>query len=182
MGKPSRLKARQEEVSKYGTRYAQPDGSRKLYDRDKAPDGTDTDVWHLVLLFEQLAEASKVSAEPRPIAYTELFHRIKASGIRDNDDWIARLEDMIRKYWHDTTATRNFINNFCTVEMFDYCRSWVADTWDRQELIASGRKRAEPEREQVGPAVAPNEVVTIMSREYSPEEIERKLREFRDRA
>jgi len=45
MGKPSKLKQQVAE-----NRYSHGNGVRKLYDRDKKPDGLDEDVWSLAYI------------------------------------------------------------------------------------------------------------------------------------
>jgi hypothetical protein len=73
MGKPSKIKSPFKDT---GTRFSYPNGDRKLYDRDKKPDGLDSDIWNLVLYFGQLAETYGYPAPARPVMYTELYHRI----------------------------------------------------------------------------------------------------------
>jgi hypothetical protein len=73
MGKPSKIKSPFKDT---GTRFSYPNGDRKLYERDKKPDGLDSDVWDLVLYFGQLAETYGYPDPARPVLYTELYHRI----------------------------------------------------------------------------------------------------------
>lgn len=77
MGKESKLRKSHDG----STRTSYSNGSRKLYDPDKCPDGCDEDVWSLSLYFEQLAERHGWAVEPRPILYTVLYGRIQ----KDND-------------------------------------------------------------------------------------------------
>lgn len=73
MGKESRLRSGYKPGE---TRQQYSNGDRKLYDRDAPIAGTDENVWHLMLLFEQKLEEDYATSLKRPIAYTELYHRI----------------------------------------------------------------------------------------------------------
>lgn len=75
MGKESKLRNPKPD-ERTGSRFSYSNGDRKLYDRDKRPEGTDEDVWNLALYFENMAEKYGYQSPGRPIIYTELYHRI----------------------------------------------------------------------------------------------------------
>jgi hypothetical protein len=72
MGKESKLRNPKPEESRYN--YS--NGTRKLYDRDKMPEGLDSDIWSLAVYFDELAEKDGYTTPGRHIIYTELFSRI----------------------------------------------------------------------------------------------------------
>jgi hypothetical protein len=128
------------------------------------PEGLDSDIWSMVLLFEQYAEQNGFSTVGRPIMYTELYHRVAADKelsqlLRSTDTSIytgARyvgidgidvsplvvLEDMIHLYW---TTSNNFdynhsINNFCSIEVFNWIKDYVVATTKRELLHSTGER------------------------------------------
>jgi hypothetical protein len=74
MGKESKLRSGYKPGE---TRQQYTNGDRKFYDRDAPIAGTDENVWHLMLWFEELLEGYGGSLK-RPIAYTELYHRVSS--------------------------------------------------------------------------------------------------------
>ncbi|SRR5258708_28568155 len=194
MGKPSKLK---QQVA--DNRYSHGNGDRKLYDRDRKPDGLDEDVWSLALYFEQLGEEHGCSTPGRHIVYTELYHRVSKdpdlsalldvssnsaySGIA-GIDILNVLEDMILMYWEDIAAINggSYINDFCSIEKFSYIKKYVADTKERQLLLSNGIRTPLVERE-IKPSRKTDverEVAIIKNRKYTEQELADKFRRFRE--
>ena len=168
------------------TRYVDKNGNRKLYDRDKAPDGTDFDVWHLALLFEQKAHEDRAPVAGRPILYTELNYRINESGIRRDqpDDWIDIVERMIALFWWETTDRFNTINDFCSPAYFDKQLEVILEVIDFEELLKKGIRVKQQERE-VQPARRTDEeteAVKIITKRYTETDLKSKLDEFKSRS
>lgn len=181
MGVKSKL--RKEEPAE--TRYTDVNGNRKLYDRDKAPDGTDFDVWHLAIYFEQEAETDRYPVAGRPILYTELNYRINESGVRISypDSWIDILEHMINLFWFDTHGNYT-INHFCSADRFDYCLQWVLDEMNLKELVRTGVRVKQQDRE-IQPArrtPGETEAMKIITGKYTEEDLKYKLEEFKSRS
>lgn len=177
MGKPSRLReqALLEDQKARETRYTYADGTRKLYDRDKMPDGLDEDIWDLTLYFEQVAECYGQSVAGRPIVYTELSHRIRESGIRATYvEWITIVKAMIKEYWDSETDTVYAINDFCNIDRFDFYMSWVLDNMKRIKLVATGTRVVQQDREVKEPKRKNLRLQTATT-----EELEDKFKRFR---
>lgn len=162
MGKPSKLRGDTPIIS---SKYSYTNGDRQLYDRNKTPEGLDSDIWELVLLFEQYAEQNGFSTPGRPIMYTELYHRVSADSdlcelltslhtdytrVRNNggicgiDDHRGNpyniLEDMIHLYWTTNNGYdyNHSINNFCSIEVFNYLKNYIVATIKRELLRTTG--------------------------------------------
>jgi len=156
MGRESKLRnPRPESRTEYSN------GDRKLYDRDKMPDGLDSDIWSLTLLFEQLAEKDGYSVPARPIVYTELYNRVSKDPdlsqlLRSDDAQYTRtrvttvydgtpyllVEKMIHLYWDMSNGFDYYhsINNFCSIEVFNYLKDYVTETMKREKLHNTGRR------------------------------------------
>jgi hypothetical protein len=145
LGKPSRI--RPPEPAQFHSRYQEADGFRKLYDRDKMPDGCDPDVWHLTLYFEQKAEESGVTTAARPIIYVELSNRIRRSNIKSHADWFDVLEIMIDHFWDTLDDTSYAINTFTGIERFSYHYKQVRESHARKNLLANGTRKAQEDHE-----------------------------------
>lgn len=197
MGKPSKLRQAQQGNGS-GTRYAYTNGDRKLYDRDKKPDGLDDDVWSLTLYFDQMAEEHGCSTPGRHIVYTELYHRVS----KDPDlspvlsegsnsaccgiagiDILEVIEQMILLYWTTIAAVNDsYINKFCSNEIFSYLKTTVIEGKKRQLLLTTGSRVTQNERE-VKPSrrtEEEKEIAIIKHRKYSEEELADKFRRFRE--
>lgn len=195
MGKPSRLKQGQSD-SKSANRYAYTNGDRKLYDRDKKPDGLDDDVWSLTLYFDQMAEEHGCSTPGRHIVYTELYHRVSKDpelspvlSVGSNSaycgiagiDILEVLEEMILLYWTTIAAVNDsYVNKFCSNEIFTFLKTTVVEDKKRQLLLATGRRVTQNERE-IKPSRRTGEekeVAIIKHRKYSEEELADKFRRW----
>lgn len=167
------------------TRYSDVNGNRKLYDRDKPPDGVDFDVWHLAIYFEQEAETDRMPVAGRPILYTELNYRINESGVRVKypDTWIDILEQMIILFWWDTHGNYT-INHFCSADRFDYCLQWVLDKMGLEELVRTGVRVKQQEREIQAARRTPEETeaMRIITAKYTEQDLKFKLEEFKSRS
>lgn len=181
MGKPSRI--RQAEPAEFHSRYQEADGFRKLYDRDKVPDGCDADVWHLALYFEQKAEEAGITVAGRPILYVELANRIRRSNIKSFSDWFELLEKMIDHFW-DTLDDASFaINTFTGIERFSYHYKQVRETDAMKSLVANGTRVAQEDHE-LKPSKSGAErdrVRDIITRPRTDEESFERLRKFREK-
>lgn len=162
------------------TRYEYSNGSRKLYDRRKPPDGCDVTIWHLALFFEDTAESYGESTTGLPILYTELSHRIYTSGIESIPDWIDIAEHMIEMFWATERDTEYAINEFCKVDKFDYYKNSVLSSLKRSQLIETAtRVKQEPSSKKT---ILSNDSTNIVMKQYTEEELEDKLSEYRLRA
>lgn len=209
MGKESKLRRGVVSTQDGGTRYEYTNGQKKLYDKDKMPDGLDSDIWSLVLYFEQLAEENGYKTPGRPVVYTELYHRVSKdkdfSGILPEsldkpvpDSVYSRsrgtcgiysiLEDMITHYW-DTMYTntgndsKQCINDFCSTTVFNYIKQFIIDSNNRRELLTTGIRKPQVDRE-IRPSrrtEEEKEVAAIKTRKYSEEELTGKMRDFKER-
>lgn len=168
------------------TRYSDQNGNRKLYDRDKAPDGTDFDVWHLALYFEQEAETDRAPVAGRPILYTELNYRINESGLRKDhpETWIDIVEHMINLFWWDSSHKDYTINHFCSADKFDWCLKWVLENMELQHLVKTGVRKKQEEREIQLSRRSPEETeaMRIITQRYTEADLRSKLNEFRSRS
>lgn len=181
MGKPSRLRPQNPPGE---TRYSYSDGTRKLYDRNKMPDGLDEEIWHLTLLFEQLAENNGQSIIGRPIAYTELSHRIRSSGIRAKHvNWLELIELMMMSYWENERDTQYAVNDFCNVEKFTFYYEWIISEQERNVRLKFGKRVAQIPGESHPDRRSEEEVRAsyIMHKKYTEEELEDKFRRFRNK-
>lgn len=174
MGKPSKLRQVKEVTE---SRYSDVNGKRKLYDRDKPPEGVDVDIWHLALLFDQKAEELLVTSAGRPIIYTELSHRIIQSGLQAHDDWIDLAERMITEYWDKWGGNAYPLNEFCGPEIFDYYRQWVLDTLEREDLLIHAVKKSQ--RRVRSPARNDTTDIRILSKKYEEDELLEKIKNFK---
>lgn len=186
MGKPSKLKNPDAPPS----RYEYTDGSRKLYDRDAAPAGTDDEIWNLVLLFEQLADAEGFPIPGRPIVYTELKNRMDSSytslsRVRDtvNKPIIRLVEMMIRIYWtKDKNVSKYSINEFCHRNVFEYYLSFIEDAhgmsaFDNQEPVMDNDYSDYPHHVRSDREII---IDVIRGRVYTEEETQKRLKDFRE--
>jgi hypothetical protein len=197
MGKESRLRNPKPD----GTRYAYTNGDRKLYDRDAMPDGLDSDIWSLTLLFEQYAETNSFTTPGRPIIYTELYNRVSKDDFfsellrkdtslstRTRDTVVHRysvLEDTVHYYW---TTSNSFdyehsINDYCSITVFNYCKDQVLSSIKRQELITTGTHIPQVEKE-IKPSRRTEEekkLYDILNKPRTEEEIKEKLEHWKSR-
>lgn len=193
MGRESRLKNAKSE-----SRYEHSNGDRKLYDREKPPDGTDPDVWDLALYFEQLQEENGYLTDGRPVIYTELYHRIskdpdlsqllrsdtsltartRVTVIYDTDESIVSfIKEMIDNYAVMITDSYVSINTFTSKIIFDYLKKYTSDTKKREQLITTGIRKPQPEREKKPSRKTEEEKETyrIITRTYTEDEIQEKF-------
>lgn len=178
MGKPSKLRNPEAQPS----RYEYENGSRKLYDRDKMPEGLDSEIWHLTLYFENVAESNGSTIPGRPIVYTELAHRLYTTGIPQvHQDYVPIIERMIDNYWNTNYDNPYSINDFCSKETFDYLLQWVLDTIAREELLSTGIRIKQHDNDNKPSKSTDKEqyIRKVTTGKYSEDELEGKLLEFR---
>lgn len=178
MGKPSKLRQPQQTEN----RWLNPDGTRKLYDRDKCPDGLDQDIWDLALYFEQVAESNGKPVIGRPILYTELSHRLRTYGVEQvYVEWVDAVKNMIDMFFDDYSETS--INNFCSKETFDYIASVVEDIHERELLLSTGTRVEQPEGRIIKDRRTEEQraVVRVLTRHYSEDEITTKMKDWQSR-
>jgi hypothetical protein len=176
-------KLRQPDVQEFHSRYQEVDGSRKLYDRDKMPDGLDPDVWHLALYFEQVGESNGVSVTGRPILYVELGHRIRSSNIKlANSGWVEIVQEMIDHFWNTSTDTAFAINSFCNIDTFTYHYEWITDSLARKKLVEEGIRVEQkiPDKKPNRSSVEDIRVRQIMFERHTEEELTDKMRRFQE--
>lgn len=162
------------------TRYEYSNGSRKLYDRRKPPEGCDVTIWHLALFFEDTAESYGESVVGLPILYTELSHRIYTSGIDLIPEWIDIVEHMIEIFWATEQDTEYAINEFCKIDKFDYYKDSVLSSLERSKLVDSAtRVLQEDEERRDG---IKGDSTAIVTKRYTEEELESKIKDFKDRS
>jgi hypothetical protein len=186
VGKPSKLKNPDAKPS----RYEYTDGSRKLYDRDAAPAGTDDEIWNLVLLFEQLADHEGFPIPGRPIVYTELKNRMdnsyaSLSHVRDTCGIaiIRLVEMMIHIYWtKDKNVSKYSINDFCHRNVFEYYLSFIEDAHGLEVLAKKEPVMDNDYSDYPKHVKTDREVIidVIRGRVYTEEETERRLKDFRE--
>jgi hypothetical protein len=162
---------------------------REMYDRDRMPEGLDTEIWHLTLYFEQCGERYGHSAAGRPVTYTELSYRVSASGIRNTDiHWISVVQKMMVYFWDyeaDPDKPSYAANNFCNADMFRNIYTIVKQQMRRDDLLLHGRRivqrrsTAVPEARRTPDKKA---VMSIADRTYTEEELQDKMRAFRERS
>jgi len=162
------------------TRYEYSNGSRKLYDRRKPPDGCDTTIWHLALFFEDTAESYGESTVGLPILYTELSHRIYTSGIESTDDWIDVVEHMIEVFWATESDTEYAINEFCKIDKFDYYKDYVLQSLARSKLVDTATRILQEDYDRR--SSTKEDSTTIVTRRYTQEELKSKIKDFKDRS
>jgi hypothetical protein len=181
-----------------GSRYSYGNGDRKLYDRDKKPEGLDDDIWSLTLYFDQVAEENGCSTPGRHIVYTELYHRVSKDpdlspvlDVSSNSAYcgiagvgiLEVLEQMILLYWTDIAVVNDsYINKFCSTEIFTYLKNTVVEDKKRQLLLADGIRKSQVERE-IRPSrktEEEKEIAVIKHKKYSEEELADKFRRFRE--
>jgi len=189
MGKESRLRNPQKT-----SRYNHTNGDRKLYDRDAMPEGLDSDVWHLTLYFEDIAEKYGCLTPGRPIVYTELYNRISKDSelskllrsedaqytrTHDTDGITSVLEEMIDYFFHSGIYDYDnyVINTFTARINFDYIRDYVLETNRFKVLINTGKRVVQPDREIKPSRKTEEEKIEfeILTRDYSEEELKEKL-------
>lgn len=198
MGRESRLKNAKPE-----SRYEYRNGQRKIFNRDSMPQGLDSDVWDLVLYFEQLAEENQVATPGRPVMYSELYYRISkdpelsqllpsdtsltartrgTTDIDSTDDTLDTLRRMIDMYWdsyyyNDSNNQQQPINDFISVVVFNYLKKYVVDTKKRNNLITTGIRKPQPEREKKPSRKTEEEKETyrIVTKTYTEDEIKEKF-------
>lgn len=163
-------------------------GNKLLYDRDKVPDGLDPDVWHLTLLFEDLAEENGHSLNAgRPVAYMEFNNRINSSGIRKaSPHWPGIIEEMMQFFWDYVADPDNAyyaVSDFCKIDVFGNLFDTVMEIRQRAHLLDNAQRKAQADREKKPSKRSDRdtEALRIISREYTEEELEEKLGEYRAR-
>lgn len=162
------------------TRYEYENGSRKLYDRRKPPDGCDSTIWHLALFFEDTAESYGESVTGLPILYTELSHRLYTSGICDTEDWIDVVEHMIEVFWATEQDTEYAINEFCKIDKFDYYWDFVLTSLQRTKLVETAKRVLQEDYERRD--IVKGDSTAIVTRRYTQQELEDKIKDFKDRS
>ena len=155
-----------------------------IYDRDKMPDGLDTEIWHLTLVFEQLAEYYGHSVA-RPIVYTELSNRISRSGVRSKSVfWSHDIESMMSIFWGyelDPDRSRYAVNDFCNADTFSRLAKTVLTGRKRQNLKDAGLRKIQPDlpvrtsRRSSADSLASE----IINKRYTQEELSEILGKFR---
>jgi hypothetical protein len=178
LGKPSRLRQAKPDEPAVGYRNR----TRTLYDRDKCPDGLDTDIWDCTLYFEQVAESNGFTIPGRPIVYTELSHRIHTTGIPQvYVEWTNAVKDMIDKFFNSSDSGR--VDDFCSKTVFEYLANAVEQEREREELLLHGTRVVQQDRTTTKSRRTDEERarVHVVTRHYSEEEISDKMRDWRNR-
>jgi hypothetical protein len=180
VGRESKLRGLKDDVPTE-TRWSYSDGTRKLYDRDKMPEGLDPDIWDCALYFEQVAESNRISVEGRPILYTELAHRVRTCGITGMFvKWIDAIKDMIDLYY-DYPKDRYSINDFCSIETFNYSLSVVVQDYERAKLLKEGIRIPQVDRDKkpVRRGAEEEFVASVLTTRYTPEELVDKMKNWK---
>lgn len=163
-------------------------GNKLLYDRDRVPDGLDPDVWHLTLLFEDLAEENGHSLNAgRPVAYMEFNNRINSSDIRKRSPhWPGIIEEMMVFFWNyvaDPNDSYYAVSEFCKVDVFSNLVDTIMELRERERLVDNAQRRVQPDRDKKPSkrSERDTEALKIIDREYTEKELEDKLGEYRTR-
>lgn len=122
----------------------------RMYDPVKTPDGYDSAVWHLTLLFMQRADEHGIElATPRPVIYSNLDRKIKASGIREASEkyllksdgsrgtWVEFMTAVVETYWRPSRDAKAVgLSNWNEYAADDFLGR---ETFERMMLIVHDR-------------------------------------------
>jgi hypothetical protein len=103
--------------------------SRYRSDPDMLPPGFDEDIWKLTLAFHNRAESCGVELDtPYHMTYQLLRRSILRTKIRDRENWVVIVEQMIAEFWDNDVELANqawAIEQFTGPETFKGLYGWV---------------------------------------------------------
>lgn len=196
MGKESKLRHKYQPGE---NRQQYSNGDRKLYDKNACPSGCDEEVWHLALYFTELAESHGWSVEGMPIVYTELYHRVSkdadltailnpaimvgGGGPTTDTTGTKVIEEMI-EYYYDNYSSNKLpsINDFCNYNNFSNIKKTITKKKLLDDIFTTGTRKLVTEH----PITAnrrteeEQETLNITLRSYTQEELEEKLKKFKE--
>lgn len=169
---------------------------RKLVELDEMPEGCDSDIWHLTLYFVQKCEEFGVYASKtngRPVVYEILKNRLtkaNPSAIRARArsygitvHWVSIVQTAIDTFFSNGFSSYYVIDEFTDVINFDNYINDAIAILERDKLIEEGTKIPQQDR-PVLPSRRTEEqqkLHDIVTKKYTEEEQQDKMRDFRSR-
>lgn len=200
MGKGSKLRQGAEEkeyISNGNGRRKEWDTGREFFDPDAPPPGVNTDIWNLALYYrDKVLPGGEDLSGKVPIVYTilqkaltnlgpsDILARARTTGIQVTNGtktWVTIVEKAIDEYYSGEFTTD--INNFGGTFKFEYYVQRSLDTTARELLVSTGKLVPQPDREPKPSrrTKEQQENYEIRKRQYTEEELQEKMRDFRSR-